>query len=318
MDELSEAVAGWHIDFVQLDRGPLRADLLQLGVGSALLTRARFNRQFDQRGSSPAGLRTFAVVGEEVRGARWGNRALDSTKVVTFDRGGGFEAVSRPGFEAHTFAIDESKLMSLANNVGLSESGRLLDRGGEVYRCSQETVDRVRRRMRRIYEEIAARPSTMNSKALQDEMEIEIPVLILLALASSYQEHRPPSARARNQAFARARAYIEEHADEPPTIEEVCLEAGVSWRTLDYAFRERLGVSPKRYLTSLRLDRVRKELHRRDAGERIADIANRWGFWHLGQFAADYRRQFEELPSVTRARFAGTASLKRRRHLSKG
>jgi hypothetical protein len=29
------------------------------------------------------------------------------------------------------------------------------------------------------------------------------------------------------------------------------------------------------------------------------DVANRWGFWHMGQFAADYKRQFGELPSAT-------------------
>jgi AraC family ethanolamine operon transcriptional activator len=34
----------------------------------------------------------------------------------------------------------------------------------------------------------------------------------------------------------------------------------------------------------------------------IADIANRWGFWHIGKLAADYRTQFGELPSATRQR----------------
>ena len=32
---------------------------------------------------------------------------------------------------------------------------------------------------------------------------------------------------------------------------------------------------------------------------RVTDVANEWGFWHLGQFAADYRRHFGELPSET-------------------
>ena len=43
-----------------------------------------------------------------------------------------------------------------------------------------------------------------------------------------------------------------------------------------------------------------------DETEGVADIANGWGFWHMGQFAADYRRQFGELPSETLARRAGT------------
>jgi len=44
---------------------------------------------------------------------------------------------------------------------------------------------------------------------------------------------------------------------------------------------------------------VRRDLQRADPSEKIADVANRWGFWHMGQFAADYRRQFGELPSET-------------------
>jgi AraC family ethanolamine operon transcriptional activator len=32
---------------------------------------------------------------------------------------------------------------------------------------------------------------------------------------------------------------------------------------------------------------------------RVADIAIRWGFWHMGQFARDYRAMFGELPSET-------------------
>jgi transcriptional regulator GlxA family with amidase domain len=35
---------------------------------------------------------------------------------------------------------------------------------------------------------------------------------------------------------------------------------------------------------------------------KIADAANAWGFWHMGQFAKDYRTLFGELPSQTRAR----------------
>ena len=32
---------------------------------------------------------------------------------------------------------------------------------------------------------------------------------------------------------------------------------------------------------------------------KVADVANEWGFWHMGGFAADYRKLFGELPSTT-------------------
>ena len=58
----------------------------------------------------------------------------------------------------------------------------------------------------------------------------------------------------------------------------------------------------KNYLKATRLNAVRTEIRRGDLGVKIADIANLWGFWHLGQFARDYRNMFEELPSKTLAR----------------
>jgi AraC family ethanolamine operon transcriptional activator len=94
-------------------------------------------------------------------------------------------------------------------------------------------------------------------------------------------------------------AYIEDHADDAPTVTDICRASGASYRTLNYAFNQRFGVSPKQYLQAVRLNSVRKDLRRIGPRGAIIDIANRWGFWHMGQFAADYRRQFGELPSAT-------------------
>jgi AraC family ethanolamine operon transcriptional activator len=93
--------------------------------------------------------------------------------------------------------------------------------------------------------------------------------------------------------------YVDAHVANAPSIQDVCHVAGVSWRTVDYAFRDLFGVTPKQYLQATRLDGVHKELRRKGPATKITDIANDWRFWHMGQFAADYRRQFGELPSET-------------------
>ena len=73
--------------------------------------------------------------------------------------------------------------------------------------------------------------------------------------------------------------------------------------------KDSFGLSPKSYMKVRRLTAVHESLLQSDNSERISDIANRWGFWHMGSFAADYRRQFGELPSMTRERvLAGKAS----------
>jgi AraC family ethanolamine operon transcriptional activator len=54
------------------------------------------------------------------------------------------------------------------------------------------------------------------------------------------------------------------------------------------------------YFKARRLNAVRHELRAAAAGTTsIGTIAQRWGFWHSGEFAGDYRRLFGELPSQT-------------------
>jgi AraC family ethanolamine operon transcriptional activator len=72
----------------------------------------------------------------------------------------------------------------------------------------------------------------------------------------------------------------------------------VSRRTLQYSFEIILCMSPLRYLRLSRLNGSRRELAL-SQNETIADIATKWGFWHLSQFTQDYKQLFNELPSVT-------------------
>ena len=85
------------------------------------------------------------------------------------------------------------------------------------------------------------------------------------------------------------------------TISELSRITGASTPTLYRGFEEEFGVGPKRFIKIQRLTLVRRELRRGGCRQSIGDVANHWGFWYMGQFAADYRRQFGELPSQTRA-----------------
>jgi AraC family ethanolamine operon transcriptional activator len=94
--------------------------------------------------------------------------------------------------------------------------------------------------------------------------------------------------------------YLSDFPTIPHTLLELCGVAQVSERTSEYAFLERFGVSPKAYLHRLRLNGVRKDLRNADpTATSVTALAIGWGFWHMGQFAKDYKRLFTELPSET-------------------
>jgi AraC-like DNA-binding protein len=98
--------------------------------------------------------------------------------------------------------------------------------------------------------------------------------------------------------------YVHERAHLPITTAEIAEESGISIRTLQAGFRRVLGSSPNEYLRNVRLDQVRVALLAADPTDTtVGDVANTWGFAHLGRFAGGYRARFAENPSETLHRF---------------
>lgn len=86
----------------------------------------------------------------------------------------------------------------------------------------------------------------------------------------------------------------------PWTVVELTARVSVSERSLQQGFRRTLDTTPMAYLRALRLQSVRDDLARAEPGaESVTEAATRWGFLHLGRFAAAYRTAFGERPSDT-------------------
>jgi AraC-like DNA-binding protein len=84
------------------------------------------------------------------------------------------------------------------------------------------------------------------------------------------------------------------------TAAELAAASSTSVRSLQENFRRSLGTSPMRYLRDFRLEQVHKELLAAEPGAvTVTEVAARWGFVHLGRFAAAYRQRFAERPSDT-------------------
>ena len=66
-------------------------------------------------------------------------------------------------------------------------------------------------------------------------------------------------------------------------------DSNTSQRILEYAFRERYGLSPKKYMLEQRLNNVRKQLRRAvPENDQVTTIGQQHAFWHMGQFSSSY------------------------------
>jgi transcriptional regulator GlxA family with amidase domain len=130
-----------------------------------------------------------------------------------------------------------------------------------------------------------------------------IQMIVLLSKAIEDRDQVLPVTRARSNrvsAFFHATDYIIGGLGGPLNIEDVAAHAAVSPRTLEYAFRDCLGIRPVEYIRMRRLAEARRLLLGvKPEQTRVSDIAQACGFTHQGFFARDYRLQFLELPSQT-------------------
>jgi AraC family ethanolamine operon transcriptional activator len=101
---------------------------------------------------------------------------------------------------------------------------------------------------------------------------------------------------------ARVLALIDDHCAGDIGMADLLRAAGVSARTLQYAFVQRFGVGPITYLKQTRLRRIQQDLlGARDDHNTVGDVAAKWGYYNGSVFARAYHKLFGELPSQTLA-----------------
>ncbi len=137
--------------------------------------------------------------------------------------------------------------------------------------------------------------------ALLAQTEVLLATTLLLHqphnMAAQLWPAPPPSA---SSAIRRAQAYMLEHLGERLPVASVASHCGLSVRRLQALFQDECRLSPLQWLRHQRLLAARLNLQTAERNEKIADVAMRYGFSHLGEFSQAYREAFGETPQQTR------------------
>lgn len=304
LDQLTEAAPGWAADFRRLRAGRFRGELRVMRAGGGQILDASFDAPIDQSGFPPSGVLTVAFGQVSGLDTRWRGRDVGREPMIVFRPGREFRTWSGPSFSVRTISLSTDLLAERAHLLGLPGWEEIVG-DCEVVSASPELLAPLRSITSSLMRASATTPRMAGSRAGTLAMGEGIPDLLLQSLATTAGAERGPErgAAGRSKLVRRAREMVEAHPDDPPTVTDLCRELNVSVRTLQTAFRETAHSTPSAYLKSMRMTLVRRDLRSasRDPDHlpRVSDIANRHGFWHMGQFARDYRRFFGELPSKT-------------------
>lgn len=155
-----------------------------------------------------------------------------------------------------------------------------------------------------------ARPGGISTMPLaRDQLESLVLTQILTTVPNTYSDLlNAPDRPARRSKIRAAIELIEERPDEGLSLADLAESVGCTARALQRGFKELVGMSPTAYARAVRLERVHQDLTAEADCSTVTDVAMRWGFFHLGRFAQQYKDRFGVLPSETvrRARLYGS------------
>jgi AraC-like DNA-binding protein len=296
-EELATIVHGYGADFRQISSSEKNHQVLQVMMDGVLMSRACFGCHVDQRGQTPRGLRTFALLEEGSPPMYWFGRSVGPEDLLVFPTHGEIEVISRPGFSTLTFSIAMDDLAEFFERSGGPDLNSVLYQEDTVVPLAPVHLHQLRNHLNRIS---FTHSTLQRSLALYDAYRDKLFALLLDIFRSKAFPRPSLDHQFRSQVIRDVVALVNKRADEPLRLEDLCGAVKIPERTLNETFRRELGISPAAFMKGYRLFRVHRMLWWADpALVGVTDVANTFGFWHMGQFAADYRKLFGELPSET-------------------
>ncbi|MEP4485816.1 MAG: helix-turn-helix domain-containing protein [Halioglobus sp.] len=299
-EQLRDEAIAWDLDFRQTGAGRSGHRLVQLAGANFGLVYTAFRAPYDQRSVAPRGLRTFSILADNRAPSTWCGYEFTANTLVAMPITEEFSALSTGYFSNYVFSLPEELLAESAREQHHRDWDDLRpDRGGAALTISSDDICDLRALLRRLTE-----TACFSSEHIAlDRISTELASLIVRALMSVSQVTAKRKISNRRDVFQNARQFIDNNIQSGVSIEGICKQINVSQRTLQYAFKEQFHISPKVYLNCQRLARVREELLVSDrVRATVTEVAGRWGFWHMGQFARDYRKIYGENPNSTLAR----------------
>ena len=285
------------LEMRQLDSGTPHARVAAMGTPGCTVMRLEYDRAYHQVGSTPPEVLSIGIPDSNVDDFRWCNKHATGDQIANFSLENGFDGTCGAGFAGVAFSIHQDLLQETMESLELNIDLATGPLGSEVWLHSEALGRELRLHARAAF----ASAEFSNHSESTDFFDLLAPALILKYLAKNKTQYAAPAPDVRRRAMRLALAYLNDADTLPLTVSELCSNVGVSSPTLFRAFHEQFGVGPKHYIQARRLCGVRGQLLSNDNVASITDVANHWGFWHMGQFAADYRRHFNELPSATLA-----------------
>jgi len=138
-----------------------------------------------------------------------------------------------------------------------------------------------------------------------DHLELDRHLGKIMALLAFSVFHQQPTASesaslglCSGDDFERLTDYIKANLDRPLNLTVLENRIHYSRRSIQYAFRQRLGCTATQWIRAQRLDLAHRLLSAASHGQTVASIAQRCGYRSMSLFSIDFQQRFHVRPSA--------------------
>ena len=290
----------WKQVYEQMTPGHFVGSVHELCFSGVQVFRETTNQAVHESGAPSKGSRAIGVPMRVEGAALFRGQAIDTDALVTLGGDDELDFYTPCGFDILGLVVDECALEAHARQIEHRDIATTFD-GKGVLKPDPKRLDEFRRLLRSVLQSQDTNPAALGFRQTQRVLEQSLLRALITVVADADDRVSPKlPCPSRHQIVDAAKAYMRSHIDQPITVADLCVELGVSRRTLQYSFQQVLGLNPVRFLRAMRLNGVRRDLKAATPPTgSVLDIAARWGFWHAGHFVTDYKQMFSELPSET-------------------
>jgi AraC family ethanolamine operon transcriptional activator len=296
-DEQARNLRGWTQTYDQLTAGRFVGRLTGLHLDDMHVFCETTSQTLRQTCEVPTDAYWFGIPANEEGMGRIGSHPI-GRDALAFQRGGvEFELLTPGGYaifgvvvrgevlHRHLASVEHADLIGHAAHTG-------------IIPINTQNKAQFGALLRSALDDTAS--AALSARARDNLQSSMLSSLFDLCATSAVEPGAIPARPRRRWIVSEARDYVLANRERPISVPELCERLHVSRRTLQYCFQDVLGLAPASYLRAIRLNGARRDLCDATPGERtVQDVAAAWGFWHLSQFATDYRKLFGLLPSET-------------------
>jgi len=297
-DEIESVVKAWNVKICKLNKTDYKGSLLQIFNDNVIISNVNFGNTLKIEGTPPKKYRSFGIPKINCPPFYWRNKNLTDKTIQIYQPGSELFMINKFQMGAIDVAVSEEYLYKLCKELKCDSVLDIINKN-ETIECALSSLRKLQYKLAAITETIK-KLETSKYISLLNEINFKIPILLITTLATANPVQKIDEPFIKTRGFRKALDVIMQSPTDYHNLSDLCKTAGVSARTLQYVFKERLGVTPFSFIKFYKLNHI-YEILKKKAGTAlfVSDVANEYGFWHMGQFAKDYKKIFGELPSDT-------------------